>query len=96
MQSGHYVAFIRVGGDFWLFDDDKVRPVIRDLVLSHSPYMLYYQVRLLRVFSVRVRSLPLPPPPPTLLSVSSVVNDLQPIFNVNNTAVPSGSLISAT
>eukprot|EP01116_Phalansterium_solitarium_P018938 TRINITY_DN5164_c0_g1_i1.p1 TRINITY_DN5164_c0_g1~~TRINITY_DN5164_c0_g1_i1.p1 ORF type:complete len:696 (+),score=245.49 TRINITY_DN5164_c0_g1_i1:112-2199(+) len=44
--SGHYVAFVKILGTWFLFDDDKVQEVDLSTVLKQNAYLLFYQKQL--------------------------------------------------
>jgi len=41
-SSGHYISYVRVGGDWYLCDDEAVRMASRDEVLGSNAYLLFY------------------------------------------------------
>lgn len=43
VMSGHYVAFVKVRGCWYLCDDDRIEKVPVNVVLSQSAYLLFYQ-----------------------------------------------------
>jgi hypothetical protein len=43
LQFGHYVAFVKVGDIWWLFDDDRCYEVDQNIVQKQNAYLLYYK-----------------------------------------------------
>ncbi len=43
MYSGHYVAFIKIEDNWYLFDDAKVVKTNPAIVFNQSAYMLFYR-----------------------------------------------------
>ena len=43
LSGGHYIAFVKRGKQWYLFNDELFEPVTETLVLSQEAYLLFYQ-----------------------------------------------------